>query len=244
MKYTIDINADLGEGMGQDAALMKYISSCSIACGGHFGTDETMRQTVKLAMKNNVKVGAHPSFPDKDNFGRKPLTIPKGELSEAIYFQLLHFYAVCETEEATVNHIKLHGALYNYAAADAATSDAVVEAIIATNVRPKLYVPYDSVLHHKAKHLVPLEFEAFIDRRYTRDGKLLSRTEAGALIETPDQAWEQLQLMLTEKAVITATGEKIPITASTFCIHGDHTNALQIAAYIHSKLKQHHISFV
>lgn len=242
MKHSIDINADLGEGMGFDEALMPYISSCSIACGGHFGTEETMRQTVLLAMKYKVKIGAHPSFPDKDNFGRKVLTITKHELSESVYFQLLHFFAICETEETTIHHIKLHGALYNYAAIDAATADAVVEAIIATEVRPKLYVPYGSVLHRKAENLLPLEFEAFLDRRYQDDGQLVKRSELNAIIESPEDAWEQLQNMIFNREVMAVSGQTIPMTANTFCIHGDHLNAVSIAKYIHAKLKEHHIS--
>ena len=138
---TIDINSDLGEGMDNDPLIMPLISSCNIACGGHYGDEESMRTTVRLAMKHKVKIGAHPAFPDKDNFGRKVLTMTKSELCQSVFDQLLHFYAICEIENAPVHHIKLHGALYNYAAKDAPTADAVVEAIVATKIRPKFYVP-------------------------------------------------------------------------------------------------------
>ena len=201
MKYAIDINADLGEGMGNDKALMPYISSCSIACGGHFGNEETMRTTVQQAKEFNVKVGAHPSFPDKDNFGRKLVTMTKSELTESIYFQLLRIFAVCEIEDVKVNHIKLHGALYNYAAVDAPTADAVVSAITETKLRPYLYLQYGSVLHRKAENLIPLKFEAFIDRRYADDGLLVSRDVPGSVIEDPELAWEQLLEIVTTKSV-------------------------------------------
>ncbi|PKA84430.1 UPF0271 protein [Ulvibacter sp. MAR_2010_11] len=241
MNVTIDINADVGEGKGNDAVLMPMLSSCSIACGGHFGTDETMRETVQLAKKFHVKIGAHPSFPDRDNFGRKVLTLTKSELSEAVFNQLLHFYAVCETEEIPVHHIKLHGALYNYAAKDAPTADAIVEAIVATKVRPKLYVPYESILAKKAENLLPLVFEAFIDRRYNDNLSLVDRTLENAIIHDPEAAWLQLKEMVQKGLVTTVNNTKNAITASTFCIHGDHKNALAILTFITSKLKEHSI---
>ena len=238
----IDINADLGEGSGNDATIMPYISSCNIACGGHYGTDESMRETIRLAKDHQVSVGAHPSFPDTDYFGRKLLTLTKDELTETIFNQLLHFYAVCETESMPIHHIKLHGALYNYAAIDAPTADAVVDAIVATKVRPKLYLPYNSVLHRKAENLIPLVFEAFIDRRYTNDLQLVSRTHSEAIIISPQEAWEQLWRMISENKVTTKHGDELTIQASTFCIHGDHEGSVHILKHIHSKLQEHKIN--
>ncbi|KAA3623659.1 MAG: LamB/YcsF family protein [Flavobacterium sp.] len=238
MKEFIDINADMGEGTGLDERIMPLISSCSIACGGHFGTEETMRTTVRLAMKQKVKIGAHPSFPDKDNFGRMRLTMTKQELTEAIYFQLLQFLAVCETENAELHHIKLHGALYNYAAKDAPTADAVVEAITSLKIRPKLYVIHGSVLHRKAENLLPLVFEAFIDRRYADDGTLLPRTEEGAVLASPKAVWEQLNLMLGDGMVISNTGKQLAIVSETYCIHSDTPGSVEILAYINNKLNE------
>lgn len=237
MKKKIDINADVGEGAGNDARIIPLLSSCNIACGGHTGDENSMRKTIQIAKKYNVKIGAHPSFPDKDNFGRKLLTMTKRELTESIFDQLVAFYAIAETEEASVHHIKLHGALYNYAAKDAPTADAVVEAIIATKVRPVLYVPHNSVLHRKAENLVPLQFEAFIDRRYNSDGSLVSRSEQNAIIHTKEAAWQQLKLLLEEQKVITVAETEILIVANTFCIHGDHPNSVAILEFIHSQLK-------
>jgi len=233
----IDINADIGEGTGNDAHIIPLISSCNIACGGHVGDEISMRETIKLAKKYNVKIGAHPSFPDKDNFGRKLLTITKNELTQSIYNQLVAFYAVAETEDATVHHIKLHGALYNYAAKDAPTADAVVEAIIATTIRPVLYVPYNSVLHRKAENLLPLQFEAFIDRRYTSDGSLVSRSEENAVIHTKEDAWQQLKQLVEFQKVTVTSGVEIPLVANTFCIHGDHVNSVKILTYLHVQMK-------
>jgi UPF0271 protein len=242
MVRQIDINADLGEGMGKDAQLMPFISSCSIACGGHYGNESTMQETIELAKKFNVKVGAHPSFPDRDHFGRRNLTMTKSELSEAVFQQLIRFYAVCEMNDVSVNHIKLHGALYNYAAIDAPTADAVVEGIIATQLRPKLYVPYGSILAKKAENLLPLTFEGFIDRRYNDDLSLVSRDFDTAVIESPAVAWKQLFGMIAKNQVTTVQNNKRFIVASTFCIHSDTKNAVEIVKYIRGELKVHDIT--
>jgi 5-oxoprolinase (ATP-hydrolysing) subunit A len=237
MKPLVDINADVGEGTGNDVQLIPLLSSCNIACGGHTGDAISMQKTIRLAKKNGVKIGAHPSFPDKDNFGRKLLTMTKSELTDSIYHQLVAFCAVAETEDVPVHHVKLHGALYNYAAKDAPTADAVVEAIIATKIRPMLYLPHNSVLHRKAENLLPLKFEAFIDRRYNKDGSLVARTEENAVIHTKEQAWGQLRQLVDAQKVTTITGDEISIIADTFCIHGDHPNSVEILGYIHKQLK-------
>lgn len=238
MKDVIDINADLGEGTGLDEQIMPLISSCSIACGGHFGTEDTMRETVRLALQHKVKIGAHPSFPDRDNFGRKLLTMTKQELSEAIYFQILQFLAICETENAELHHIKLHGALYNYAAKDAPTADAVVEAITSLGIRPNLYVPHGSVLHRKAENLLPLVFEAFIDRRYGDDGALLPRSETGAVLTSRRAAWEQLSLLVHDALVISNSGKKLSVVSETYCIHSDTPQSVEMLVFIREHLRK------
>jgi 5-oxoprolinase (ATP-hydrolysing) subunit A len=238
----IDINSDLGEGAGHDEHLMPLISSCSIACGGHFGDENTMRTAVRLAKEYGVKVGAHPSFPDKDNFGRKRFTITKKELSESVFQQLLSFYSICDSEEYPIHHIKLHGALYNYAAKDAPTADAVLEAIVATKFRPKLYLQHGSILHRKAENLIPLVFEAFIDRNYNDDLSLVSRSNANAHISSPKDAWHQLRSIIENGSITTVDGTKKPITASTFCIHGDNENSVIIMKYIRKQMESQKIA--
>lgn len=236
MNNKIDINADVGEGAGNDAHIMPFVSSCNIACGGHVGNESSIRKTIQLAKKYHVKIGAHPSFPDTDNFGRKLLTITKSELTKSIYEQLLFFYSMAETEQTTIHHIKLHGALYNYAAKDAPTADAVVDAIIASNKRPYLYVQHNSVLHRKAENLLPLQFEAFIDRHYETDGSLVSRNKKNAILHDKESAWQQLKLLVEQQKVTTISKDQISMIATTFCIHGDHPNTVEILKYIHSQL--------
>lgn len=241
MDKLIDINADLGEGSANDELLMPMISSCSIACGGHFGNNNTMRAAVRLAKIHNVKVGAHPSFPDRDNFGRKKLTLTKMELKESIYKQITDFIAVCNAEDVPLNHIKLHGALYNYAAIDAPTADAIVEAILNTGQRPQLFLPFNSILAKKAENLLSLVYEAFIDRRYNDDLTLVSRKLPNACISSPLLAWHQLFKMLTEKLVGTIQGNEREIIAYTYCIHSDTANAVEMMEYISIKMKEHHL---
>lgn len=242
-KITIDINADLGEGSAQDAHIMPLITSCNIACGGHYGTEETMRETIRLAKANQVKIGAHPSFPDTDNFGRKRLTMTKQELTETVFSQLLHFFVLAEDESVPVHHIKLHGALYNYAAADAPTADAVVDAMVATKIRPKLYVPYGSVLHRKAENLLPLVFEAFLDRSYMATGALVPREQPGALIDSPEAMWQQFRQIVLHGTATAINGATVRIKASTFCIHGDNPQSVAMLNYLHRKLAEAPIAF-
>ena len=247
MKYpvhTIDINADLGEGAGFDVQLMPLISSCSIACGGHFGTEETMRTAIQLAKRHGVKVGAHPSYPDQQNFGRKVIDMTKEELKKSIKHQLQLFYKVCASEEVIVHHIKLHGALYNYAGIDPATANAVWSAIQESQKQVKLYVQHGSVLHQQTENLCPLVFEAFIDRSYNSNGTLVKRSEPDALIETPEKAWKQLNDMVCRGVVTTKEGEEISMVASTYCVHGDHPNSVAILNYIQQRCKNHLIQVI
>ncbi len=238
---TININADLGEGTGNDAALMPMLASCSIACGGHYGDEDTMRTAVRLAKKYGVKIGAHPSFPDLENFGRERLTITRAALQKTVYEQIMRLVAICNEEEVELHHVKPHGALYNYAAIDAPTADAIVEAILETKLRPKLYTQHDSILYHKANNLLPIVPEAFIDRGYTPDLKLKPRSEAGALIASPEMAWAQLRGFIFDQKVSTDDGFK-SIIAQTFCLHSDHKNAVEILAFIKERLTNQNCS--
>ena len=241
VEHIIDINADLGEGIGPDRDIMPMISSCNIACGGHAGDMNSMRETVQLAMEYDVAVGAHPSFPDRDNFGRVILQMSREELTESIFDQILSFSALCEELDTQLHHVKLHGALYNYAARDVATSDAVIKALEMTGFRPILYLPYNSVFHRKAENLFPLAFEAFIDRRYEHDGSLRSRQHTDAVIHEPEIAWEQLERMVKQKEVMSVDGRVIPMEATTFCLHSDHPNAVDILNYIRNQMRSNGI---
>ncbi|MFK7783590.1 MAG: LamB/YcsF family protein [Crocinitomicaceae bacterium] len=230
---SIDINCDLGEGMPNDAALMAHISSCNIACGGHFGTKESIRETIQLAKLHKVKVGAHPSYPDKENFGRVSMNISSDELAKSLRNQISDFISVCKEEKIEASHIKLHGALYNDSAQNFSLAKLVVQVLDDLQLQLPVYAPQNSVLAGIADKPV---VEAFIDRRYNGDGSLVSRKQDNSLIEDPLQAWDQLKQMIFAQRFIAANNKSIPMNAETYCLHGDTRNALEIAQFIHSKL--------
>lgn len=241
-KLMIDINADLGENAGQDDVIMPLISSCNIACGGHVGDDESMHETINLAALHNVKIGAHPSFPDKENFGRLPMDISDIDLEESLKNQLTAFYKIAEENKKQVHHIKAHGALYNSTAQDEKTAKIYLKVISELGVRAKLFVPYNSVIYKLARSQYKCLIEAFIDRAYNDDLSLVSRTQSHALHQTPELAWKQLFEMVVHKKISTFSGSSVSVHADTFCIHGDHPNAKQILEYIHHELPRHNIS--
>lgn len=240
-QIAIDINADLGEGNRHDAAIMPMLSSCNIACGGHFGTTATMQTAIRLAKKQGVLIGAHPSFPDTVNFGRKMMDISHSDLQASIVQQIKTFEAVCISENVQINHIKLHGALYNQAAKDAAIARVVLDALEQTKVEAIVYVPPNSAIALQAKNSFTLLYEAFVDRRYNNDLSLVSRTCKNAIIERPALALEQIMQMVIHKKVQSITGDWQHIDAQTFCIHSDHKNSVAILKYIHQEMSNHGI---
>ncbi|HZH69929.1 MAG TPA: LamB/YcsF family protein [Flavobacteriaceae bacterium] len=238
MVKTIDISCDLGEGIGNDQQLMPLISSCSIACGGHYGDETSIYEALLLAKKFNVKVGAHPSFPDKPNFGRVPLTMTSEALSETIVSQIKLFEIICKKLDMSMHHVKLHGALYNLAATDTAVAKAVIAALKNCKFKAALYVPPHSVIGKLAKSDVELIYEAFIDRRYNPNLTLVSRAHNKmAIITNPEDAWMQLKNMIFDQKVLTSNGSFQAIEATTFCLHGDHPQAVELLKYIHKQLQ-------
>lgn len=238
MVKTIDINCDLGEGIGNDQQLMTLISSCSIACGGHYGDETSIYETLLLAKKFNVKVGAHPSFPDMPNFGRVPLSMTSEALTETIVSQVKVFEKVCKKLDMSIHHVKLHGALYNLAATDTDVAKAVIAALKNCKFKAALYVPPHSVIGNLAKSDFELIYEAFIDRRYNPDLTLVSRAQnEKAIIANPEDAWIQLKNMIFDKTVLTSNGSFQHINAATFCLHGDHPQAVELLKYIHKQLQ-------
>lgn len=228
----IDINCDLGEGMGNDALLMPYLGSCNIACGGHFGDDASITAAIKLANQYKVNVGAHPSFPDKQNFGRVVMDISQQQLQDSLYQQISDFLAVCQQQNTAMHHIKLHGALYNLAANDAEIAALVLNVFAATATDIKIYVPYNSVIAMMAEDYFPVVYEAFADRRYHQDLSLVNRSQNNAVITDKHEAWQQVSTIIKQNKVESIEGELVDIKADTFCVHGDQSNALEILKHI------------
>ncbi len=235
----VDINCDVGEGIANENLLMSYISSCNIACGGHFGNTETIDKTIALAIKNNVLIGAHPSFPDKENFGRKVLTISLNELQKSIEGQLELFMERLSFFDVRLNHIKPHGALYNLIAVDEDYANLVVKTIKKYSKNMFLYVPYNSVIEKIAiENNVKIKYEAFADRNYNNDLTLVSRTNKEAVITNPNEVFNHILLMIKKGKVKTIFNEEKTIKAETFCVHGDNKNAVSVLKSLSENLKK------
>lgn len=241
-KYRIDINCDVGEGIGNEAELLPLISSCNIACGGHAGDIETMTKVVRLAKENNVEVGAHPSYPDRENFGRVSMNISTEHLTESIQNQIKAFDKVLENEHVKMHHIKPHGALYNDIATNMDLAKTFLKAIFQYRDSIFLYVPYKSSIEIESlKQNFNIKYEAFGDRNYNLDFTLISRKLPNAVIENPEKVLSHLLSMVQKQSLKTLGGEHIKIKADTFCIHGDTPSALQILTYLTKELPKHNI---
>jgi UPF0271 protein len=225
----MDINCDLGEGMGNDAEIMAYINSCNIACGGHAGDKDTMIKTLHLAKKHGVKAGAHTSFEDKKNFGRMDLSVSKGVLKAQLINQIDALNQLAKAENMKLHHVKAHGALYNMAAKSGEIAQIIVEAVQFFEQNLYIYVPFDSELEKKAKIMgVPYKIEVFADRNYDDDFNLLSRKEPLAVLETTEEVKSRVEKMIREGTLISLHGIKRSINFDTLCVHGDHPHALEI----------------
>jgi 5-oxoprolinase (ATP-hydrolysing) subunit A len=238
IELQMGINCDLGEGLGVDHLYMPYIQSCNIACGGHFGDQESIVKTLKLAKKYGVKAGAHPSYPDKYHFGRKVILISAEALEQSLFEQIFLFKECCLQLSIPMHHVKLHGALYNQAATDPQTAT-IICSLMSKKFPdiPLLGLP-DSAIEEKARKFgVPFFREAFADRAYDIDGKLLSRLQPDALITDPELAFNQVYNIIYREKVAVSGGTWLKLKADTICVHGDNPNALEILKKIHSHAK-------
>ena len=238
----IDINCDLGEGIENEHLLMPLISSCNIACGGHFGDEFSIDKTIQLAIENNVKIGAHPSFPDFENFGRKKIDISMVDLIKSIQFQMNLLLSRLLKFNQKLHHIKPHGALYNEIAKDSELAKTFFKAIHPFLKNVYLYVPYNSVIEHIAiKNKVPIKYEVFADRNYNDSYSLVSRAHKNALINKKEAVLQHIVNIVKSNEVKTISQESLPIKADTFCIHGDSENAYQILKYLNKELPKNQI---
>ncbi len=240
---SIDLNCDMGEGMSNDAALMPYISSANIACGYHAGDENIMQQTVALALKHNVAIGAHPGFADKKNFGRKELLLPGEQYYELIIEQLNILKKITVSFDAIIHHIKPHGALYNMAARDKAIAATIAKAVKDFDKNLIVYGLSGSNLITEAQALqLKTASEVFADRTYRDDGSLTSRSQPNALIEDENVSLKQVLQMIQQQTVTSINNITVPISAETICIHGDGKHAVAFARRIHQTLKQNNIA--
>ena len=238
----IDINCDVGESEGNESQLFPFISSCNIACGAHAGNVELIEQLVGLAKKQNIHVGAHPSYPDRENFGRVSLNLPKDTLLLSIRDQLKAFSGVLADQKVKLHHIKPHGALYNDIAKDIEKAKTFLEAISEYRKDTMLFVPFNSVIEELALSMGwKLAREGFGDRNYNDDWSLVSRREEKALIKAPKKVLHHIVFMVNEGKVKTVKGNLLPMAVDTICIHGDTPTSLQILEYLSSELPKYQI---
>lgn len=231
----MDINCDLGEGMPNDALLMPFLGSCNIACGGHFGDMETMGEAIQLAKANNVNVGAHPSYPDRENFGRKNQNLDLKILEESVCTQIENFEKACISQNIKMHHIKPHGALYN----DLAKDEKLASFFLKLMQKYFQGIPLYCSPNSKISQLAPMFqiktiLELFADRNYNDDLSLLDRTHPKALLMDLDEVKKHVSNMFFDHQVKTISGKFISVEAETICIHGDNPSALSILKMIRS----------
>ena len=235
--FEVDLNCDMGENCGNDALLMPYLSSCSIACGGHVGDENSIIETLLLAKKNSVKVGVHPAYPDPENFGRKSMSISKNELKESLEQQIRLFISCCKKTNSPINHIKPHGALYNDLFLDAVKVDVFLQVVQDLLPEAQLYCAPNSLLGKEAKALnIQVKPEGFMDRAYELNGSLRSRLMDGAILTDLNRVGDQVLSLIKTQTTQTFDGEIIPLEVQTLCLHGDHPEALKVIQYVNQVL--------
>jgi len=233
----MDINSDMGEGMGNDAELLNYITSTNIACGWHAGDPAKMKQLVEQAIQKNVLIGAHPGLPDLEGFGRREMDISEGDAYNYVIYQAGALQGFANAAGTKLHHVKPHGALYNQAAKDFKLARGIARAVKDLGGQVILYGLAGSCLVDAANELkVPVWQEVFADRRYTKEGFLVPRTQAGAVIQDEVAALEQVMQMAKKGQVTAIDGSYIKIQADTLCIHGDNPHAVEFARKIQAVL--------
>jgi len=244
-KYPIDINCDMGESIGnliigQDEKLMPFITSCNIACGYHGGDPYHMQKTIELALKHNVRMGAHPSYPDVDGFGRREMSVEKEELKALLVSQIDGLNQMVNRFGGELRYVKPHGALYNKASVNSKEAKIIIDAIQTVSPQLALMGLAGSIMQKAAKEK-DIEFipEAFCDRKYKIDGTLMSRAKQGAVLSNVNEVYTQVNSIVFDKTVTINSGESISINADSICIHGDNPMALEFLGAIRAMFKNH-----
>lgn len=246
----VAINCDLGEGFGRwdlgaDSQLMPYITAANIACGLHAGDPPRMAETVRIAVENGVGIGAHPSYPDIQGFGRRFMDMSPVDLRDFVTYQVGALLAFVNAAGSTMEHVKPHGALFNRAADDEATARAIVEGVHRVDPELIIVVLSGSMFEEVAREMgARVAREVFADRAYDRNGRLLSRSEPGSVIDDPEAAADRVWTMISERRVQAVTGEWIPVQADTICVHGDTHGAVQMARRLRETLEERGVSLL
>ena len=238
----ININCDLGESSKfhsteNDPLLLKIVNSANIACGYHAGDKPTMEKTIEISKKNNVSLGAHPSFKDRENFGRKRLNLTSKEIKRLIIDQINILSQIASEKEMKVTHVKPHGALNNMACEDYELAKVISESIIEANKELIFLVPTGSEMEKAGKKLnLKVAAEIFADRNYEDDGNLISRKKSNSMITDPEIAKKHVIKMVENQALNCYSGKQIPCDIDSICVHGDGKSAVGTAKEIRSGL--------
>ncbi|ALC85789.1 lactam utilization protein LamB [Bacillus sp. FJAT-22090] len=246
--FRVDINCDLGESfgrykLGEQQEILKYVSSANIACGFHAGDPSVMRKTVKLAIENGVKIGAHPGLPDLNGFGRREMKITPQEAYDMVVYQIGALNGFLATFGEQMQHVKPHGALFNMAAKDFELAQAIAQAVYDVSPSLVLFGLANSELTAAGEKVgLRTAHEVFADRTYQSDGSLTSRQQSNALIIDTNESIAQVVKMVTEGIVISQQNTEVHIKADTVCIHGDGEHAVSFARNIKETLKNNNVS--
>ncbi|GAA0404005.1 5-oxoprolinase subunit PxpA [Cocleimonas flava] len=232
----IKLNCDLGESygawkMGTDEQIMPYIDMANIACGFHASDPFIMDKTVKLAVQNNVTIGAHPGYPDLLGFGRRDMSFNADEIRQLVLYQVGALQAICEANGTKIGYVKPHGALYNTMMKSKSQLTAIMQAVASLKDPVPLMILANADAEENKqlaeKHSVSLLFEAFADRRYADDGNLTSRALEGSVLENENDIQDQIKSLITDKQAISISGNTLSVHADTLCVHGDNVQALE-----------------
>lgn len=235
---TVDLNADLAEGCGIDQELMQRISSANICCGAHAGGATDIRNALAWAKRYGVRIGAHPSFPDRENFGRTAMEMPSEDLQAHLLYQLGAMKALCDAAGVQTAYVKPHGALYNQAAADEDLAALIAQTVRAFNPGLKLMALSGSLLLQAGEAAgLDVISEVFADRRYMPDGSLVPRSRPDAQVDSDDEAVAQVLRMVQAGEVKSVDGTVVKVRADSICLHGDGAHALEFADKIRAALK-------
>lgn len=241
----IDLNCDLGEGVGNDEAVMPYITSANIACGFHAGNVDSMKRCVDLALNNGVQIGAHPGYNDAKNFGRLPHDLSDREYDELIIEQLFILKDIVDNAGGKLKHVKPHGALYNQSAVSVKIASAIAKAVNKVDSTLMLYGLANSHSLNVAKDLgLKAISEVFADRAYSETGSLCPRTHPEAVIYDVNTCKERVLKMVREGKINTISGSCINVVCETVCIHGDTPNAIQLAKGLNSYLQVNNVQLL
>ena len=239
----INLNADLGESfgawtMGDDAALLQIVNSANIACGFHAGDPAVMQATVRLALAQGVSIGAHPSYPDLQGFGRRVMQMSSRDLQAMLLYQIGALQAIAAAEGGRVSHVKPHGALNNVACADKEVAATVVRAIQQLDPSLMLLAPAHSALASAAETAgLPVRYEVFADRAYLDDGQLMPRARPGAVLHDAQACVDHVLRMVQAQAIVTATQRQLPCRIDSICVHGDGPEAVATARAVRQALE-------